>query len=324
MIALVAMLLLSIIGAGIVAATVGLPFVDGGGTASAEPCVINASSTQSDETWMDDDCDGLANETETRFGLDPQAADTDDDGVDDRAELYILSTDPKNPDTDGDGVLDGAEDPDGDGLTHAEEIEAGSHPTAVDGDRDGITDPEERFLGTEPLLADSDDDRLDDDEELDLGTDPLDPDTDGDGVIDGNETYTTSVANDGLNAEVIFNGRGNVAADASLRNETRFNLRNDLVDPARATEFVRLEAQDSFDSATITFTYDESAVPRDEDDLAVYRLNRTIQFYEPVHSTIDPANNTITGRIDQTGVYVVFSPTVLAEQFTVDRNPGTT
>lgn len=314
-IALVGLLALGTAGA---ATVVGLPFGILDSSAGPEPCTLNGSILQTDEPLLDDDCDGLSNATEVEQGLDPQDPDTDDDGLGDYAEARLTSTDPLKPDSDGDGVLDGAEDPDGDGLTNAEEIEAGSAYDMADGDRDGLTDPQELENGTDPLRADTDSDGLMDGSELDLGTDPLVNDTDGDGILDGNETFTTSVSNDALRVSVAFTGRGDVAAGASVTRDTTPGLRNDLVDPARATELIRLDAQQPFETATVTFTYDESAVPTTETDLAVYRLNRTMQFYEPVPTDIDAANNTITGRTNQTGIFTVLSPSVLAEQFSVD------
>ncbi|WP_049893850.1 hypothetical protein [Salinarchaeum sp. Harcht-Bsk1] len=266
------------------------------------------------------DADYLATVVELEAGLDPLVNDTDADGLLDGDELRLLPTDPLDEDTDNDTVLDGDEDPDGDGLTNAEELEAGSHYNSSDGDRDGLSDPEELELGTDPLLADTDDDGLADASELDVGTDPLDTDMDDDGILDGNETFTTSVANESVNVSVTFTGPGDVAGDASVTNETRVGLRNDLVDPARATELIRLDAERSYDTATVEFTYDESAVPTNETDLAVYRLNYSAQFYEPVASTVDAENDTISGRTNQTGVYTVLSPSVLDEQFSVDPN----
>lgn len=104
------------------------------------------------------------------------------------------------------------DDIDGDGLTNAEEEEAGTNPSAADSDGDGLSDYEELRVhgtnplywdtdgdvlgdyvevhryGTNPLLQDSDGDGLSDSFELlDYLTDPLAADTDGDGLIDSEE-----------------------------------------------------------------------------------------------------------------------------------------
>ena len=90
----------------------------------------------------------------------PDALDTDGDGLSDEREVQSTNTDPQNPDSDGDLLSDGVEvtsgrtearnpDSDGDGLQDG----------AEDANRDGSTDSTE--------------------------TDPTNPDTDGGGVPDG-------------------------------------------------------------------------------------------------------------------------------------------
>jgi hypothetical protein len=57
----------------------------------------------------DPDGDGLTNDQEAELGTDPNDADTDDDLLEDGAEVNLHDTDPTNADTDGDGYLDGWE-----------------------------------------------------------------------------------------------------------------------------------------------------------------------------------------------------------------------
>jgi alpha-tubulin suppressor-like RCC1 family protein len=82
-------------------------------------------------------------------GMDP-----DGDGLS-NAQEQALGTDPNNRDTNGDGMPDGAE------------FQAGLSPTSNDVDGDGLTNAQELALGTNPFLAD----------------------TDGDGVPDGQDAY---------------------------------------------------------------------------------------------------------------------------------------
>jgi len=91
---------------------------------------------------VDWDADGLPDDWEIRYGLNPWVndadIDSDGDGLTNREE-YELGTDPFNPDTDGDGILDGqefgvVEQPDEDGsrvLTRGVEV--------IDEDDSGVT-----------------------------------------------------------------------------------------------------------------------------------------------------------------------------------------
>jgi len=148
--------------------------------------------------------------TDPRDHADPNAADTDGDGLGDQDELpygcngvsdgYVNSAD-----SDEDGLPDGREPDDdvapasgNDGELNVwqEEfyqdacspVSNGTQDTCPsmcdpDSDDDGLMDGEEFDMGTDPLDWDSDDDGLSDMEELRIYfTDPLNPDTDDDGA----------------------------------------------------------------------------------------------------------------------------------------------
>lgn len=313
-----ALALLAIL-AGAAAAAVGVPFDSS--TADADPCVINSSDPADNTTHPDDDCDGLGNAMETEHGLDPQAADTDDDGIEDRDELLLTRTDAQNPDTDGDGVLDGEEDPDGDGLTIAEEVEVGSHPRAADGDADGLADPREIELGTEPLRADTDEDGLHDGAELELETDPLDPDSDDDGVDDGNETYRTSTRNDQLGVQFTVEGAGNIAEDVDIERTRLSYLRNPNVDRARVTPMIDLRTDRSFERGTLTFEYDEDSV-ENESEIAVFRWDQSVGTWVPMDTEIHEEDDTVQAEVSDSGTFVAFQLSKWIEIFEGNTPPG--
>jgi RHS repeat-associated protein len=121
--------------------------------------------------------DGLNNSLPDTVVVAARSDDPDGDGLTD-AEEAALGTDPNNPDSDGDGLNDG------------EEVKTYlTDPLDGDSDADGLTDGEEVLVqGTDPLDADSDDDGLSDGDEVNTyGTLPLNPDTDGDTHNDGEE-----------------------------------------------------------------------------------------------------------------------------------------
>jgi hypothetical protein len=100
---------------------------------------------------LDKDKDGMLDNWEKKYGLDPKkddsASDADSDGLT-NLEEFTAKTNPLNEDTDGDGLTDYEEiliyqtdalevDTDGDDLKDSEEIEAGTNPRDMDTDDDG-------------------------------------------------------------------------------------------------------------------------------------------------------------------------------------------
>ena len=187
----------------------------------------------SDPNAADTDGDGLPDGVEVgTYGGDPRLGDTDGDGLTDSREV-ALGTSLNNPDSDGDGLLDGWEvanqlnplsssgndgaegDIDGDGLTNLQEQSHGGNPRSADTDGDGLSDALEVLMGTDLSLADTDHDGLSDGLEHSLGTNPLQPDSDSDGMNDGWEYQ-----------------HRNAGFDPAVNNATDGNPDNDIgVDP---------------------------------------------------------------------------------------------
>ena len=165
--------------------------------AGSGPALETESLAPADKE-TDSDEDGLVDVAETRVGTNPMLDDTDGDGLTDFDEALNLTgfTDPLLADTDDNGVPDGLEDPDGDTLTNAEEVAAGSSPVSTDSDADGILDQDEAAAGSDPVLADSDEDGLSDPYELSIGSNPALADSDGDTQLDAEENIAATLESD--------------------------------------------------------------------------------------------------------------------------------
>ena len=231
-----------------------------------------------DVDLSDTDGDGLNNYFESIYGTDPLLADTDGDGLTDWEELTQTGTNPLLEDTDGNSILDGAEDFDGDGLSNQEEIAAGTGVLYPDSDGDGLSDGEEVLVyHTNPLVADTDGDGLSDGEDIKLGFDPLKPDTDENGILDGDEVvYQTCTQEldperkEGITQiSVSMDCAGYIDNQVLIQNLYNLDMRStDVVGLFGAP--VEIETEIEFDTATITFTYDEQALGEtDADNLRI-------------------------------------------------------
>ncbi len=127
-------------------------------------------------------------------------ADSDSDGLWDAWEMDFF----------GNLNQKATDDPDGDGLTNAQEFTAGSDPDRADTDKDGLTDGEEvNTSKTLPGKSDTDDDTLTDYDEVKVHkSDPLKTDGDGDGLSDGNEirVYLTDPAKADTDGDGLADG----------------------------------------------------------------------------------------------------------------------
>ncbi len=139
---------------------------DGGGESDgAEVAEKRNPLDPTDDLTYDADGDGWANGIEAEEKTDPQNKDTDGDGITDPLDAfpldsrYFIDTNSnKLPDewekimglSDAQGTPTRVDDPDGDGLTNAEEFARGTNPLETDTDRDGIDDKTEWVEGTDP------------------------------------------------------------------------------------------------------------------------------------------------------------------------------
>lgn len=219
-----------------------------------------------DVDMTDADGDKLIGYYEEWFGTDPDKADSDGDGLPDYEEFYLYGTDPTKTDTDGDGIADPDDDNDEDGLSLAKEIELGTDPLCADTDDDDLSDGDEvNVYGTDPLTADTDGDGIKDGAEVKAGLDPKNADTDGNGINDNEDVTNQSVSVPLENTEkalitgasVTLDVPGVIDEHVTLRDTAEYdNLSANVV--GAVGDPIEIKSDVDFDSAVITFTYDES------------------------------------------------------------------
>ncbi len=118
-----------------------------------------------DDMTYDADSDGWVNGIEIEKKTDPRNPDTDNDGVRDALDAFPIDS-RYQVDANANGLPDDwetatglarslatpttVEDPDGDGLTNAEEFARGTNPLSTDSDRDGVDDRTELEQSGDP------------------------------------------------------------------------------------------------------------------------------------------------------------------------------
>lgn len=258
-----------------------------------------------DVDMSDVDGDEIENYFESIFGTDPFLADTDGDGLTDSEELFLIGTDPLKIDTDENGITDDKEDFDDDGLNNAEEMKAGSNVLYPDTDGDGLNDGDEiKKYYTDPVVADTDGDKLKDGDDIRLKFDPLNPDTDGNGIWDGDEivyqTYTKELDQERKSGvtqvSVSMECAGAINEQIWIQNAYNLDMRSTNVVGLFGAPVV-IEAENEFDEATITFTYDEAELGEiSEDNLRIMWYDKENDIYHILEeeTVLDTESNTLS------------------------------
>ncbi len=301
--------------------SVSFGMIGSGGTRSDEPENYDLTSyTVGDVQVVDPDADtdgdGLTDNLEEAIGTDPELPDTDGDGLSDYQEIYLTWTDPLLVDTDNNGISDANEDLDGDGLGNLDEIIRGTDTGNPDTDRDDLSDFDEIYeFGTDPLNPDSDGDTLSDGDDVLLGFSPLLPDTDYNGILDCNEQVYQTAENDfplgdgrGItNVSVSMNISGNIEKEVGILNMYDFDVQSrEVVGLIGVPMEIRTDVV--FDSATITFTYDESMLgDTPEENLSIMWYDEENRWYQILdqESVVDTVNNTVSYTTSHFSTYLL-------------------
>ena len=119
---------------------------------------------------------------------------------------------------------------------------------------------------------------------------------------------------------VTVTGSGNTAGGVTIQNGSLPTFQRDSVEAARVTSWVNLGSERPIEGANVTFDYDESELGEtDESDLVVFRYNETSAVYEPLDTSVDAANDTVTGRTEHFSRFVVFDVRNWASNFLAER-----
>ncbi len=288
-----------------------------GSIARKEASVMNICEANMSVTGVelgDTDGDGICDYYETVLGLDPYSADSDGDTVADMDEIIYTGTDPCNPDTDGDGVRDNMEDEDGDGLTVSEELAAGTGPLTADSDGDGLNDREELDIyGTDPCNYDTDSDGLRDGLEPSLGFDPCNPDTDGNGILDSQERVPQNISQEIITEgsavtaiSVDMSCAGDIGSQVLIRDTYGSDrLSSDVAGLVGVP--VELHSFTDFDTAVITFSYDETKLGgTPEENLCMMWYDEANNVYQILEdSVVDTANHTVSYTTTHFSTYLL-------------------
>lgn len=290
---------------------------DDGFIARKELTIVNNCEENMASTGVsleDSDGDGILDYYEIVLGLDPYSSDSDGDSIPDTDEMFYTGTDPCNPDTDGDGIRDDMEDEDGDGLTVSEELAIGISPLSDDTDGDGLNDKEEiTVYGTDPCNPDTDGDGLMDGLEPNLGFDPCNPDTDGNGIIDSKELVQQSVSQKIVTeGSIVTEVSVDMLCAGDINTQVYINdtyghdkLSSDVVGLVGIP--VEIHSYTDFDSATITFTYDETGLgTMPEENLCMMWYDEENKIYQILEdSVVDTVNHTVSYTTTHFSTYLL-------------------
>ncbi|MEE1504352.1 MAG: S-layer homology domain-containing protein [Acutalibacteraceae bacterium] len=255
----------------------------------------------------------------TLFGVDPDEYDTDNDGLSNYIEIYVVGTDPKLIDSDEDGVNDADEDADEDGLKNIEEVEAGTDLAKSDSDNDGLTDLDEiNTHNTEPTNYDTDGDSLCDGDEILLGLNPLIQKTDGT-TLDSERTFTQELSENNMSDELLdeendaipsltLTASGNINKDVSVS----ATVSNDFTD-SRAIVGNPIDISgENVSEGTLTFTLnnDGIALLSVDDSSETFNTNLICKYNEDgsieyLDTDYDESTNSVSAEINSAGTYYV-------------------
>ena len=205
--------------------------------------------------------------------------DTDNDGLDDYHELFICFTDYRLSDSDNNDIMDCDEDLDDDGLTNIEEYEYSSHPLLEDSDGDELGDYDELFVYfTDVNLKDSDEDGANDKWELDNGRNPM--------MFDESFDISATATSTDITASAYMNVSGEMVETLIVEPVSEHYFINETVPGYIGSPF-NFKIDGDFESATISFEFDEALLANENFVPTIYYFNDETQFLEELPTTVE-------------------------------------
>lgn len=279
---------------------------------SSSSGVATDDTSDSDEDTIDDttDTDGdyVLDYIEDYYGSDKTKSDTDEDGLSDYDEIYIVYTDPTLPDTDGDGINDIDEDIDEDGLTNQQEYKNATDLTSADTDSDGMSDYDEIYTyTTSPITYDTDGDGAGDGWEIKQGYNALTPDT------------TFAVKSDGegenVSVSVSLNLSGEQIDSLNIEEvDNSFLINSDMAGYIGSAFNFTVDGK--IEAAVISFEFDESILIDKTVVPTIYYLNEETQLLEKLDTTIN--GNIATATVEHFSTYLLLDKTAVDKVYFAD------
>lgn len=222
--------------------------------------------------------------------------------------LYSYVIDMEYIDLDNDGIPDEFEDmskwidmQDSDGDTLPDDVEnwLGSNSNDVDTDQDGLTDYDERFVYfTDANLKDTDEDGAEDKWEIDNEHNPI--------VYDEKFTLTKEVGTYDITASVSLETKGCFVDSLVVEPVDNMILLDESVPGYMGSPF-NFEIDGDFESATISFEFDESYLSEENLVPTIYYFNEESQLLEELETTVD--GNRAFAQTTHFSTYVLLNKT---------------
>ena len=260
----------------------------------------------------DNDGDGLNNYLEDYYNTNKENADTDGDGLNDFVELSVLGTNPNKKDSDGNGVSDDLEDNDKDGINNISELKQGTDPKMSDTDGDGLSDFDEiKTYKTDPLNADTDGDGANDGWEVANKYDPL--------KKENRFSLKEEISNEDIAVKVEMDVDGNCVEALSVNENNEDMLFNDKLPGYIGSAYDFSLSGKSFDSAKISFTFDESLLNKENFKPVIYYFNEEKQILEELKTNVD--GNTASTTVSHFSTYILLNKTEFDKVWETEIKP---